>query len=273
MRQAEPAQGALPASDYRRSAIQSGLRANGAPSCGLRSFDRVLHSARLTLYALIPTHTPHRKKRCAICGVNLATTSDHVPPKACFAKPFPKIMVTVPSCAPCNNGAAVLDERFAVYLGMQVGDNGDAAIRLWKDRNLRSLAKNPRLMREIADSMRKLDPTAFDDGQLPRRLPFEWPRENYDAVMERMARGYYYRQYRSILGSGANCEVTMLLETGPGLRDLLPGVSEFTIADGALRCSYGRAEESPLRSIWYFELYGRQRGIVETYPADEAPSR
>jgi hypothetical protein len=53
---------------------------------------------------------------CAICGVRLATTRDHVPPKAILVRPFPKNLITVPACVECNNGSAPMDSDFRVYL-------------------------------------------------------------------------------------------------------------------------------------------------------------
>lgn len=89
-------------------------------------------------------------KLCAICGYMVATTRDHVPPKAVFPRPLPIVMITVPACAGCNNGAAHQDERFRIYLGATTAYFHDEATRLWKEESIRTLQKNARLMREFA---------------------------------------------------------------------------------------------------------------------------
>jgi hypothetical protein len=51
-------------------------------------------------------------QECAYCGAPGATTRDHVPPRSTFGKPALDGLPTVPSGAPCNNGASDDDEYF-----------------------------------------------------------------------------------------------------------------------------------------------------------------
>ena len=66
---------------------------------------------------------------CALCGVNQASTRDHVPPKAIFPKPRPPL-ITVPACFECNNSASDLDDLFKVYLSMHAAENNEIARQL-----------------------------------------------------------------------------------------------------------------------------------------------
>ena len=59
---------------------------------------------------------------CVYCGSAPATTHDHVPPKNLFPRPRPQL-ITVPSCAEHNKGAAKDDE----YFRLSVVVNKDAA--------------------------------------------------------------------------------------------------------------------------------------------------
>ncbi len=52
------------------------------------------------------------KSQCAYCGAEDPATRDHIPPKCVFLRPFPRVMITVPSCEKCQ-GLAKDDEYFA----------------------------------------------------------------------------------------------------------------------------------------------------------------
>lgn len=54
--------------------------------------------------------------RCLYCGREADVTHDHVPPKCLLRKPFPANLLTVPSCAPCNNGFARDEEYFRLVI-------------------------------------------------------------------------------------------------------------------------------------------------------------
>jgi hypothetical protein len=52
---------------------------------------------------------------CYFCSVNLATTIDHVPPKACFPPGYMPQDFEFPACTACNGGARKQDEIFGFY--------------------------------------------------------------------------------------------------------------------------------------------------------------
>lgn len=55
---------------------------------------------------------------CALCGVRPATTVEHIPAKSLFAQPRPNDLITVPACAPCNNGSQTDDDYFRKTLAL-----------------------------------------------------------------------------------------------------------------------------------------------------------
>jgi hypothetical protein len=65
---------------------------------------------------------------------------DHVPPKGIFLKPRPPL-ITVPACGACNGGASELDEKFKVFLSLQVGTSTEVTAEFWKEGALRSIEK------------------------------------------------------------------------------------------------------------------------------------
>jgi hypothetical protein len=54
--------------------------------------------------------------RCYFCGgANLATTIDHVPPRACFPDGYAPESFESPACKPCNEGTVKQDQIFGYY--------------------------------------------------------------------------------------------------------------------------------------------------------------
>lgn len=54
--------------------------------------------------------------RCVLCGINTATSREHVPPESFFERPYPPNLITVPACASCNQGSQQDDEYLLAYL-------------------------------------------------------------------------------------------------------------------------------------------------------------
>ena len=69
---------------------------------------------------------------CAYCGSPSPTTRDHIPPKGVFPSPRPDDLITVPSCAACNQGASGTDEFFRTFLSLRVGVDTAPTSRLWR---------------------------------------------------------------------------------------------------------------------------------------------
>lgn len=205
------------------------------------------------------------KPLCAICGVREATTKDHLPPKAILVKPYPANLITVPACADCNNGAATYDEQFRVYLGAAVGDKNPSARKLWKDGSLATLRKNKKLVTALSSTMREVEVKTPSGVVLGKRTACLWPVRAYEAVVERIARGLYYHHFDEVLGKRAKCKVNLLYSVAPQYLD--DTASWPTVQIGEMFAyRYGRADESPLNSLWVFEFYQSHWASVETRP-------
>jgi hypothetical protein len=55
------------------------------------------------------------ESRCVLCGVNAATTREHVPPESFFERPYPDNLITVPACASCNQGSHLDDDYLLAF--------------------------------------------------------------------------------------------------------------------------------------------------------------
>lgn len=64
---------------------------------------------------------------CTYCGALGPVTSDHVPPKNLFTRPYPRNMWTVPACAKCNGGFSKDDDYFRTALTITEKAKGRAA--------------------------------------------------------------------------------------------------------------------------------------------------
>lgn len=65
----------------------------------------------------------YNKQSCVLCGKNIATTREHVPPKNLFKKPRPDNLITVPACENCNSGSSKDDEYFLHFVATIVSPN------------------------------------------------------------------------------------------------------------------------------------------------------
>lgn len=53
---------------------------------------------------------------CIYCQSQKGTTRDHVPPKELLRKPYPRNLLTVPSCAECNETYSIDEEYFRLTI-------------------------------------------------------------------------------------------------------------------------------------------------------------
>lgn len=204
---------------------------------------------------------------CAICGKREATTVDHVPPKGLFPKPWPSDLITVPACGSCNNGASVDDEKFRVYMAMQIAGGHPDAKRLWKQHALATLRYNKKLLREVMRGMGRVEVRTEAGLYLGTRTTYLFPMQTYHRVMERTVRGLYYHCYGEVLGDGIRWDFSFY----PTLDPILVSLSELwargSIGNGVVQYRYCRALEEPSNTAWLFQFYNAHWAWVTTDPS------
>jgi len=203
---------------------------------------------------------------CAICGERAATTKDHVPPKGIFPKPFPDNLITVPACQLCNNGANGADEQFRTYLSMTIRQDLPQAKSLWKNRSLRTLRKNQKMFRAVSEGLRRVPAYTADGTYLGERPAFLWPAHFYEPIIERIARGLYFRHFQEILGSRTHCDVGFLYSLPAEAAALTRTMPQVQIGEGIFTYRYGRDSDRTLNSLWIFEFYQSHWAYAETKP-------
>lgn len=200
---------------------------------------------------------------CAICGVNVATTSDHVPPKNLFAPPRPAL-ITVPSCFACNNSASSDDEELMIYVSLQIGMGDERTRILWKSNAMRALNRNKRFQRDIVAKMREVPVKATVGQEVETRTAFLAKAEVYKSVFERTVRGLFYHHFGEILGGDVSIEVCPLTDLSPEAYEITNVFPQNQIGGNALIYKYARIVGEPKASLWVFQLYERQWIMVIT---------
>lgn len=208
------------------------------------------------------------KQLCALCGVNEATTKDHLPPKGIYPKPINIAnMHKVPACLSCNGGGSKEDEEFKVFMGLETGE-----FRENKDKLISSMAgtvkHNNRLASQIFSSAKNT--YAKYRGPIAEKVvSIEFSSDAYYAVISRIVRGLYWRENEVPLGLTAKIDVFQsynlssdMAQSFKELMDMLPPnklnndtfhYKTVTYEDGA--------------SMWGIQFFGRHTVFAIT----EAP--
>lgn len=144
-------------------------------------------------------------KLCSICGIRPATTSDHIPPKGLYTKPYPANMHTVPACAKCNQGGATADEVVKIMIGLSTGESrSDQALMI--ESMQKTLAKNKKLSRKVFKSARRTF-HSFNGPILMPAIAVRFDGKEYRDVMSRIVRALYWVEKGSALGIAAKLAV------------------------------------------------------------------
>lgn len=197
------------------------------------------------------------RKLCVICGLNDATTVDHVPPKGIFPRPRPSNLITVPACEECNSGASILDETFRLYLALHVGDLDGPLTAAYFREALRTYRHNKRLQREIMKTVEPIDYKSSGGIYLGQGAKIIWNSNAHNSTIERTVRGLYYHHYGEILGTDVPIATQWFSQPNQKFINISEGFQKNTIGESQFSYLYGRAEEKPSASVWYFEFYER----------------
>jgi hypothetical protein len=83
-------------------------------------------------------------QRCVLCGINPATSREHVPPESFFESPYPLNLITVPSCSHCNQGSHLDDDYFLAFLVSRDHPGTPSILESVRDRVYRGLRRPDR---------------------------------------------------------------------------------------------------------------------------------
>lgn len=197
--------------------------------------------------------------KCAICGVNEATTMDHIPPKNIFIPPRPQNMITVPSCASCNNGASGADESFKAYLTTHIQSinelygNNDIPDMLNK-LLMPTLNNNRKLTKRMNNSAKPVSIRTSSGIYIGKEWAIKFPQESLD-VLKRIVRGLYYKHTGHVLGLDISCKVIMENNLDRWKSIIAPTPRHSVGSNDEFIYRYRLYDENPKISFWFLFFY------------------
>ena len=209
---------------------------------------------------------------CVYCGVNAATTRDHVPPKGIFTRPFQSDLVTVPACAPCNNAASPIDEEFRAMLSLRVGTPTPEARQLWKDKTLRGIRRNKRLLRTIVERSQEVWVRISSGSIFEKKLATLWDAKVHDDMIIRITRGLFFHHFHQILPTNIRVKAHYYNYVDEDLYKIYEASQKYSIGGNQFVYSVFRTEDLPNVTVWLYQFYeGHWAGAVTEEDELEEP--
>ncbi len=209
----------------------------------------------------------NRTDICGYCGNPSPTTRDHIPPKGIFPTPRPDDLITVPSCASCNQGASASDERFRASLSLHVGVDAPSTSRLW-EQTLPGIRRNRALHRRLRDEAEPIWLTTPSGVIHGRKYRGRWDSDSHDRTIERMIRGLYFHHYCDVLGNRVGVKSHWFHKLTPDILEATAEYEQRSVGGDQFVYRFGRASDQPLHSIWLFEFHKRHWAGGHTAPLE-----
>jgi hypothetical protein len=195
-------------------------------------------------------------KTCVICGLQPATTDDHVPPKGIFPKPRPSDLITVRTCLKCNKSTSDLDEIFKVFIGIAGGHSPEGE-KMFKEQTSRTLQHNRRLKREIASTLRDVRVKTPEGVILGKRPAVLLNSKAHDQIIDKTIRGLHFHHTGVILGNAADIKVNWHYGLTKDMFDMSARWPTGVVGGGQFIYKFVAQQEEPLASLWIFQFFGR----------------
>lgn len=135
---------------------------------------------------------------CVLCAASEATTREHIPAELFFARPLPRNLVTVPSCAACNHNSQHEDEYLRAFMMQLRGHTPSQAIENVRSRAVRQMDREPRLRAGFQEAS-EFRWEVGTDGQPVVGLSTKPDRERLWKVLTKYARGLHFWSTGTIL--------------------------------------------------------------------------
>ena len=194
-------------------------------------------------------------KICVICGQQLATTNDHLPPKGIFPKPRPSDLISVRTCLSCNKSTSDIEEIFKVYIGFLCG-HGVEGEKLFKSQTLKTLDHNRRLKRDLAGSLHDIWIQATD-GVSERKAAVRFNTKPFDCIAEQTVRGIYFRQTGEILANRVDFKIIWPNKLTTEAYAISKKWPSGIVGGGQFSYRFLIHRENPLASIWILEFFNK----------------
>lgn len=201
---------------------------------------------------------------CYICGINKATTKDHVPPKCIFPeslKPKNIKKITVWACVGCNNKMGKIDETVRDYLSLCIFTRHGEEI--W-EKARRKLIKNPKQRQSMIERMIDLSQTKIPNKYIKENTTkaIRLPKEFNDFIY-RIFKGFHTNYTDVIVDGSFSIHV---YEYPPELlEENLKSVNCSYIVNDVL-ILLGAISPDKKMSMWWFQLYNNPMYVCVIAP-------
>jgi hypothetical protein len=191
---------------------------------------------------------------CVICGLNPATSWDHLPPDGIFPKPKPVDPIEVPACEKCNSGSSDYDQIFQVFIGLAAG-HGETGEKMFKEHVTKILRSNRRLKRSIAQTLRYVDLKTPAGNFLGRAEAVLHDSRSYDSVIERIIRGLHFYHTGYILGDKVDIKIRFHRKLTVTLFNMASSWLTGSVGGDQFIYRYAIFKEEPLASAWVLQFF------------------
>ena len=159
---------------------------------------------------------------CAYCS-EVATTRDHVPTRKLFPEPRPSNLITVPSCARCNNTLSADEEYFLqVILSLREADSPEAREARRQLFARERTARRRRMSQYMLSTTRPAAIYSAGGIYLGGGHTFELDMPRFARVIDKIMRGLWYVAF----GVPALDAPLASVQVNPAPDELLEGVVE-----------------------------------------------
>jgi len=216
---------------------------------------------------------------CIYCEARAPLTHDHVPPKAIFAKPRPRNLITVPACGRCNQTAAKDDEYFRTVLTLKHDTYNHPDVRRNLPAVVRAFEKpaKQKFARRFFTQIGPVEVRTPAGLYLGPRWGFDVDLVRLDRVVARTVRGLYWHETGEVLPQSARVQAW----SEDGMRDLdagttqvlkrtilipLASVPSHVIGNSVFEYRFQSDADCPHASAWILQFYRAVRFLCLTLP-------
>ncbi|MBI5804556.1 hypothetical protein HZA73_00770 [candidate division TA06 bacterium] len=196
---------------------------------------------------------------CIYCG-KPATTSDHLPPKCFFPKPYPPNLVTVPCCFECNKSFSTDEDytRLVFATSRSIISNNEIGVKLWEQKAHKTLSKNHKLASEIYQQFKSID-VYWGKIYLGKTPGFKPDMKRIVRIVEKITRGLFYFETKKILDKDTKVIVKMRpkFDNSLATKQLLINLSKSPVGifgNGVLMYTCAFCDESIQNSVWFLRF-------------------
>lgn len=205
-----------------------------------------------------------RVRTCFICEQAPGTTKEHVIPENLFPAGLRENLWTARSCRPCNDRLAPDEELFRVFVTGQA-EQGSVGFEVWREGVRRTLAKQPKLKAMLASQMKLMEVRSPAGLHLGKRWAIPTRADRINPVLEKIVRGLYLRENRSMLGG---TEWDVHFNPSYVAPEILNSAKRGELNTPVFRYAFVQAQDDPRASIWWLGFYEKALFVVTTWPPE-----